>query len=153
MNVDARTARWYVDAWLEEIGRLELLIVTLGASAAALAVMGVFGVVSFAVGRRTREIGVRIALGATPAHIYASVIGDGVRPVVAGLLTGAAIAMLTAIGFARLLEGFRFAISPTDPLTYEAVTILLGAIILAALAVPARRAARVNPLAALRDVG
>ena len=61
--------------------------------------------------------------------------------------------VLTAIGFARLLEGFRFAISPTDPLTYEAVTILLGAIILAALAVPARRAARVNPLAALRDVG
>ena len=75
--------------------------------------MGVFGVVWFAVGRRTREIGVRIALGAKPAHIYASVIGDGVRPVAAGLLSGAAIAILTAIGFARLLEGFRFAISPT----------------------------------------
>jgi predicted permease len=153
MNVDARTARWYVNAWLEEVGRLEILIVTLGASAAALAVMGVFGVVSFAVGRRTREIGVRIALGATPADIYAIVIGGGVRPVVVGLVSGAVIAVLTAIGFARLLEKFRFAVSPTAPLTYAVVTLLLGAIILAALAVPARRAARVNPLAALRDVG
>jgi len=150
MNVDARTARWYVDAWLEEIGRLELLIVTLGASAAALAVMGVFGVVSFAVGRRTREIGVRIALGAKPADIYTTVIADGMRPVVVGLLSGAAIAILTATGFARLLEKLRFAVSPTDPVTYLAVTALLGAAILAALAFPARRAASVNPVNALR---
>jgi macrolide transport system ATP-binding/permease protein len=149
--VDTRTARWYIDAWLDEIGRVELLIVALGASAAALAVIGVFGVVSFAVSRRTREIGVRIALGARPGDIYLAVLGAGVKPVVAGLAGGAVFAVLTATAFGRVLAKFHFAVSPTDPVSYFGVTVLLGAIIMAALTIPARRAARVNPLEALRD--
>jgi putative ABC transport system permease protein len=151
MVVDTRTARWYIDAWLDEIGRMELLIVALGASAAALAVIGVFGVVSFAVSRRTREIGVRIALGAGPRDVYAAVLGSGVKPVIAGLACGVVLAVLIATAFARTLARFRFAVSPTDPITYVGVTVLLGVVTLAALAVPARRAAAVNPLNALRS--
>jgi predicted permease len=148
--VDARTARWFIDAWLDEVGRIEVLIVALGAAAAALSVIGVFGVVSFAVSRRTREIGVRIALGARPAEIYRTVMAAGLKPVVTGLACGIVMAVLTAVAFARLLAQFHFAVSPTDPPTYFAVTGLLVAVILAALAFPARRAASVNPLDALR---
>ena len=151
MVVDARTARSYIDAWLDEIGRMELLIVPLGASAAALAVIGVFGVVSFAVSRRTRELGVRIALGASPRDIYAAVLGSGVKPVIAGLACGILLAVLIATAFARTLARFRFAVSPTDPITYVGVTVMLGVITLAALQYPARRAAAVSPLTALKS--
>ena len=148
--VDARTARWFIDAWLDEVGRIEILIVALGAAAAGLAIIGVFGVVSFAVSRRTREIGVRIALGARPAEIYRTVIAAGLKPVLTGLACGIVMAVLTGVAFARLLARFHFAVSPTDPTTYVAVTALLGTVTAAALAFPARRAASVNPLDAIR---
>jgi ABC-type antimicrobial peptide transport system permease subunit len=112
--------------------------------------MGVFGVVSFAASRREHELGVRIALGARSRDIYATVIGVGIRPVAAGLLGGTALALMTAAGFARVLEKLKFAVSPSDPVTYASAAVLLVAVIVLALLVPARRAASVSPLTALK---
>ena len=112
--IDTHTLRWTIDQWLEEIGKIEGLVVALGVTATGLAVMGVFGVVSFAASRREHELGIRIALGARSRDIYATVIGEGVRPVVAGLICGTALALVTAIGFARVLEKLKFAVSPLN---------------------------------------
>jgi hypothetical protein len=148
--VDTHTLRWTIDLWLEEIGKIEGLVVALGVTATGLAVMGVFGVVSFAASRREHELGVRIALGARSRDIFATVIGVGIRPVAAGLLCGTALALMTAAGFARVLEKLKFAVSPSDPVTYASAAVLLVAVIVLALLVPARRAASVSPLTALK---
>ena len=147
---DARTARWYIDAWLEEIGPLELLIFALGGAASALAVIGVFGVVSFNVSRRRRELGIRTALGARPADIYAAVLGSGLKPAAAGLGAGALLASGVAVAFGSVLSQMHFAVSARDPLTYGIVAGLLGAAIVGAQVIPARRAARLEPFLALR---
>jgi ABC-type antimicrobial peptide transport system permease subunit len=104
--------------------------------------------VSFAVSRRRHELGVRIALGAARHDIYGTVMSGAVRPVVAGLVAGAGLAMLTATVFARLLYELRFGVSPRDPAMYAGAVLL--AIIVTALIVPARRAATINPMVALR---
>jgi predicted permease len=148
--VDAHTLRWTIDLWLDEIGKIEGLVVALGLTSTALAVMGVFGVVSFAASRREHELGVRIALGARARDIYSTVIGVGIRPVTVGLMFGVALAMLTAIGFARTLAKLKFTVSPLNPATYAAAALLLLAVIVIALLVPARRAAAVSPLTALK---
>ena len=131
------------------MGKIEALVVALGVTATALAVMGVFGVVSFAVSRRTHELGVRIALGARPRDIYATVIGVGIRPVGAGLLCGAR-ALITAVAFGRVLQKLQFTVSPLSPATYTGAALVLVAVIVLALLVPARRAASVSPLTALK---
>jgi predicted permease len=148
--VDTHTLRWTVELWLDEIGKIEGLVVALGVTAAGLAVLGVFGVVSFAVSRREHELGVRLALGASACDIFATVIGVGIRPVGAGLLCGTALALMTAIGFARVLQKLKFAVSPSDPVTYACAALVLVAVIVLALLVPARRAASVSPLTALK---
>jgi predicted permease len=148
--VDTHTLRWPLEKWLDEIGKVEALVVALGVAAIALAVMGVFGVVSFAVSRRTHELGVRLALGARPRDIYTTVAGAGIRPAAAGLLCGIALGLGTAIAFARVLRKLEFAVSPFDPLVYAGAATLLALVILAALTVPARRAASVSPLTALK---
>jgi predicted permease len=148
--VDAHTLRWTIDLWLDEIGKIEALVVALGVTATALAVMGVYGVVSFAVSRRERELGVRIALGATSRDIYATVLGDGIRPIAAGLLCGTALALMTAIAFEKILSKLKFTVSPLNPATYAGAALLLVTVIVIALLVPARRAASVSPLTALK---
>ena len=102
-RVDAHTLRWPLDGWIDELGGVEQLVVALGLAAAVLAALGVFGVVSFAVSRREREFGIRIALGATRAQIYATVLRTGAWPVAAGLGAGTVVALLSAFGFARVL--------------------------------------------------
>jgi predicted permease len=149
-SVEARTLYWTIERLLDTIGRVEILAVTLGITATSLAVMGVFGVVSFAASRRRHELGVRIALGATSRDIYASVIGLGVRPVAVGLLCGMGLAVMAAVGFARVLDKLQFTVSPLNPLVYAGAASLLTVVILAALTVPARRAADVSPLTALK---
>ena len=148
--LNVRTLQSIVESWVEEVGRMETLIAVLGVTAVALAALGVFGVVSFAVSRRRQELGIRLALGATRRDIYVAVVGGAVKPVVVGLIAGIGLALLTAVAFARLLHELRFAVSPRDPVTYAGITLLLLAIITLALWPPARRAAAINPLVALR---
>lgn len=148
--VDAHTLRWTIDQWLDAYGKVEGLVVALGVTSTAMAVMGVFGVVSFAASRREHELGVRIALGAKARDIYATVIGVGLRPVVGGLSAGALLAVLTAIGFERTLAKLRFTVSPLNAVTYGSAALVLLGVIVIALLVPARRAASVSPLTALK---
>ena len=116
------------------------------AAALLLASLGIYGVVSFTVARRTPEIGIRAALGARPRQLVAMVIREGMTPVVIGLITGLAGALL--IG--RFLTSELFGISARDPLTFAAVTIVLIAVAACACWLPARRAMRIDPITALR---
>jgi len=122
------------------------LIAGFAVFALLLASLGIFGVVSWTVARRRNEIGVRIALGANAMDVHRIVLGQGMRPVAVGLLLGVAAAL--ALG--RILSGLLFGVSARDPLILGVVVALLATVSLLACYVPARRAARVNPLDALR---
>jgi predicted permease len=117
-----------------------------GALALALAAVGLYGVVAYVARQREREIGVRVALGAPPARVLALMLRQGLAPVAAGLAAGLA----GALAAARVLRALLFEVSATDPATYAAVAALLGAVAALAAYLPARRAARVDPLVALR---
>ncbi len=114
--------------------------------ALALASIGVYGVVSYAVGQRTREIGIRLAIGATRADILRLVIGQGIVLAMAGVGVG----LLGSAFLTRLLHDFLFGVSATDLATYASAPLMLAAIALLATWWPARRASRVDPLIALR---
>ena len=114
--------------------------------ALGLAAIGLYGVVSFSVGQRTQEIGVRMALGARPADILRLVLGGTSRLVAVGLLAGAAL----ALGLTRFIETLLFNVNVRDPLTYVVVGLVLTGVALFAAWLPARRAARVDPMTALR---
>jgi len=118
----------------------------LGLIGLILASVGVYGVVSFAAIHRTREIGIRMALGGTARDVLRLVLRQGIRMVAAGLLVGVLAAWALTRVMARLLIG----VSPSDPLTYSAVAVLLSAIALLACWIPARRATRIDPGIALR---
>jgi putative ABC transport system permease protein len=111
-----------------------------------LAAVGVYGLISQSVTQRTREIGIRVALGAQPRQVLIPVVREGL--VLA--LAGAAIGLAGAVAAARLLATFLFGVQPTDPLTFAAVTVVLLAVALLASYVPSRRALKVDPIAALR---
>ena len=123
-----------------------LLLAFFAATAVALAALGVFGVLSYAVSQRSREIGLRLALGALPRDLLRMVLGQAVRLVAIGLAIGIPAALLLSRSLASLL----FGLTPTDPATLAGVVLLLGAAALFAGALPAWRAARVDPLHALR---
>ena len=123
-----------------------LLLGAFALVAVLLAVVGVYGVVSYAVGDRTREVGVRIALGAEPRHVFGLVVRQGM-----GLATAAvALGGLFALALGRVMERLLFGVDPRDPLTFGAVIAVLLAAAFLASAAPARRATRVDPIAALR---
>ena len=123
-----------------------LLIGIFAAAALILAAVGLYGVVSYAVGQRTHEFGVRMALGAGQRDVVRLVLGRGVKLAVLGLLLGS----VGALALSRLLARLVYGISPRDPLTYVGVGLLLLAVSLVASYLPARRAARVEPVTALR---
>jgi len=111
-----------------------------------LAALGLFGVISYSVAQRTREIGVRMALGARPAGIYGMILRNGLRLILAGL----AIGLVAGFGLARMIESQLFQVRAFDPITVVATVLTLVAVTLAASLYPAMRAARVDPISALR---
>ena len=149
--VDTHTLRWPLEQWLDEIGNAEQLVVALGIAAAALAVLGVFGVVSFAVTRREKEFAIRLALGATRAQVYATVIAAVSRPATIGLAVGLAAAPLAASGFSHVLASLHFSVSPFDPRLSAAAALPLVVAIAVALLIPARRATSLEPLRVLKQ--
>ena len=118
-----------------------------GGLALLLAVVGIFGVTSYAVVQRTHEIGVRIALGAQRSDLLRLILASTARPVIAGLGIGIAGAALTG----RLLSAFVFRIAPTDGPTYAVTAIVFLAAAIGAAAIPGYRATRVDPIGALRQ--
>jgi putative ABC transport system permease protein len=124
-----------------------LLFALFAALAVCLAMAGVYGVLAYAVGRRATEIGLRMALGASTGSVLRLVLRQGLVMAVAGLGLGLAAA---AAG-TRLLTSMLFEVQPNDPLVYLAVTVVLAVVTIIAGYIPARRAARIDPLAALRQ--
>ena len=114
--------------------------------ALVLAAIGLYGVISYSVSQRTREIGIRVALGAEARAVSAMVIAGGLRLAVAGVLLGA----VAAAAITRVLASLLYGVSPADPVTFVAIALLVGAIALLASYVPARRAVRIDPTEALR---
>jgi putative ABC transport system permease protein len=124
-----------------------LLIAVFAALALALGVIGIYGVLSWTVGQRTREIGVRLALGAHQGQILAMVLRNGMGLIAAGI----AIGIVASLGVGRVLSSELWGVSPTDPWTFLAVASVLAITGLAACSLPARRAIRVDPVLALRS--
>jgi putative ABC transport system permease protein len=124
-----------------------VLIGVFGTLALALAAIGLYGVMAYTVTQRTREMGIRMAIGASPANVLALVAGQGLRLVSAGLVIGLGV----AIPLAGSLDRFLFGIAPRDLSTFAAATAVLVCAGALACYVPARRAMRVEPVVALRD--
>jgi len=122
------------------------LLAAFALAALSLALVGIYGVISYSVNRRSNEIAIRMALGARPAQVNRMVLGQGMRPVAAGLVIGIGVAL--ALG--RLLKAMLFEIRPADPLVLVGVVVVLGAAAALACFAPARRATRVDPAISLR---
>jgi predicted permease len=144
--LDVRTMAEHMQAavFAQKLGAY--MLTGFGVLALLLSAIGIYGVMSYAVSRRTREIGVRVALGAGRRDVVGMVVGRAMRLAALGLVVGAA----GALGAGQLLQSQLVGVSPRDPATFAAIVLLLGAVAFLASWLPARRAAAVDPLVALR---
>jgi len=122
------------------------LMLLFGLVALVLAAVGIYGVMAYTVAQRTREVGIRMALGARPAAVLAMVLGDGMRLVAVGLAVG----LVAALALARVVSSLLYGVAATDLVTYALIAVALGGVALCAIVLPARRAMRVDPMVALR---
>jgi predicted permease len=143
---NVRTMRQQMSEEEGETRFAALLMTTYGGVALLLAAIGIYGVLSYHVTLRTREIAVRMALGATRGELQRMVVRDGMAPA----LTGIGVGLASAAALTRLLRGILFGVQPRDPGTFALVALILGLVALAATILPARRATAVEPLEALR---
>jgi putative ABC transport system permease protein len=141
-----RTLDQVVSASLAQRRLNTLLLTGFAALALLLAAIGVYGVISYAVEQRTREIGIRMALGATRGKVFRLVVGEGMLLALIGLGVG----LVAAFGLARLMTSLLYGVAPSDPVTFLAVSILLSGVAFVASYIPARRATKVDPMVALR---
>jgi ABC-type antimicrobial peptide transport system permease subunit len=141
------TLRGLVNAQLDDSRFYMVLLSLFALLAVALAAVGVYSVVAYLVTRRTREIGVRMALGAQAGSVIRSVVLQGLGPALAGVVLGVA----GAAAGTRVLASLLYETAPQDPLTYAGAAALLLTVVVLACAVPARRAAAIPPSIALRD--
>ena len=122
------------------------LLVAFAVLSLALAAVGLFGVLSYIVAQRTQEIGIRVALGAQKSDVLRLVVGQGMMPASIGMGLG----IIAALGITRLLSSLLYGVKPTDPLTFASVLLILAGVAALATYLPARRAAKVDPMVALR---
>jgi predicted lysophospholipase L1 biosynthesis ABC-type transport system permease subunit len=148
-TIIVRRARVADDYLREALAPTRFTLALLGAFAAValfLAVVGLYGSISYTVSHRTREIGIRIALGASTNAVTSLVVSDGLRLTLVGLVIGLATAAMGS----RTLSSLLYAVTASDPATFAAIAVLIGSVALTASYLPARRAARVDPVDALR---
>jgi predicted permease len=145
--INPRTVETIVEDSMAATSFTVLLLGIAAGIALLLGTVGIYGVISYIVSRRTQEIGVRMALGAPGGVVLRSVVGQGM--VLAGI--GVGVGLLGAWGLSRALSSLLYGVSTTDPLTFGGTAILLALVALAAVWIPARRAARVDPVEALRS--
>jgi len=143
---DVRTMDERIGRSLESRRFNMILLAAFAALALALAAIGIYGILAYAVTERTHEIGVRLALGAQPRDVLSMIVAQGMAMTAAG----AAIGVVAALAVTRLMSSLLFGISAADPMTFAAIPLLLGVVAFVACYVPARRATRVDPLVALR---
>ena len=111
-----------------------------------MAAVGIYGIIQYSIATRTREIGIRVAVGAQAGEIFRMILGEGLKLSLTGLVLG----LLGALWLSQAASSLLFGVTPTDPLTFVAVSLLLIAVAVAACCFPARRATRIDPIVALR---
>ncbi|MGH9805569.1 MAG: FtsX-like permease family protein, partial [Candidatus Acidiferrales bacterium] len=143
---DVRTMQEVIDDSVAPRRMNTVLLTFFSLLALSLASVGIYGVISYSVARRTSEIGIRMALGARPATILRMVLREGMAMALVGIVLGGAASLVVT----RFLEQFLFRVDARDPLTFAGVTLVLVLVALLACYLPARRATRVDPMTALR---
>ena len=147
ITFEARTLASQLDESMTLTRTVATLSGFFGALALLLAAIGLYGIMAYTVARRRGEIGVRIALGAAQSRVVRMVLGETSRIVIAGVIAGAAI----SVGATRLIRSFLYGLEPRDPATLTVAALILVGVGLLASALPAMRAARLDPVAALRE--
>ena len=143
---DVRTMEVLLDSRLGQRRTTMILLSSFADVAMLLAMIGIYGVIAYSVAQRTQEVGIRRALGAQQSDILRLVLGQGIALALAGI----AIGIAGAFALTRLMSRYLFHVSATDPATFSGIALLFVFIALAASFIPARRASRIDPMAALR---